>query len=164
MWLRGNHQAKLRIAAQVGGGDRVIAYVQIDALTAAHRQSGVREHNVHVRILTQHAAVNPRPLLFTRVDMPWPTGAEVHVDCGVARTGSQAYRRDTAHEVQMAPRAGIEVAARILQVSPEASVAVIRGTDQPRTEIQAGTRILSGRLDDKIAVQRVGKLVRHAHA
>src|SRR5208282_1466285 len=109
-------------------------------------------------------AVNPRPLLLTGVDVPWAARTEVNIDHGVVRATTQAHRRQTAHEVQLAPDAAIKIIPGVLKVSLEVSVTVVGHLEQPGVEIEARASILSARLDNKIAIQRVSELVRHAHA
>ena len=105
-----------------------------------------------------------RALLFAGVDVPRATRAKVDVNRGIAGAVTHVYRRDAAQKVQVAPQAAVEVAARILQVSLEISVSIVRRLQQPGVEVEPRPRVLAACLDGKVAVQRVSELVRHAHA
>ena len=64
----------------------------------------------------------------------------------------------------MAPEPRIEVAARVLQIALEVSAAAVGHLQKPRMKIETRAGILAAGLDHQIAIERIGKLVRHAHA
>src|ERR1035441_3805063 len=101
------------------------------------------------------------PLLLPGVDVQRTARPAMDVNRRVVRAVAHIHRCQAAHEVQMSPQSPIKIATRVLEISLEISVAVVRRLEHPGVEIHARARILPTRLDHQIAVQRVSKLVGH---